>query len=86
MEMVNFVSLPLTILLALAGGPVLLRRAGYPWGKTVFGTLTALVVLLGGWGIISAVQHRLGVDGAPLGWLVPVAAVWAAWRFRGHLS
>ncbi len=45
MEELNFVSLPLAALLALVGGPVLLRRAGYPAGKMVCGTLTGLVVL-----------------------------------------
>lgn len=86
MEMVNFISLPVTALLALVGGPVLLRRAGYPWGKTVLGSLTGLVVMLGSWGIISAVQHRAGIDAVPLGWLVPVAVTVAAWRYRGRLS
>lgn len=85
MEMVNFISLPLTALLALVGGPLLLRRAGYPWGKTVFGTLTALVVLLGSWAVVSAVQHRAGIDAVPLGWLVPLAAAAAVWRFRDRI-
>ncbi|MCR6629822.1 MAG: hypothetical protein NVV74_07090 [Magnetospirillum sp.] len=85
MEEVNFVSLPVVVALALVGGPLLLRRAGYPVGKTVFGTLTGLVALLGLWGILSTVQRKAGLDMVPLGWLVPVAAVAAAWRLRGRL-
>ncbi|MGE5475991.1 MAG: hypothetical protein ACM3Q1_05005 [Bacteroidales bacterium] len=85
METVNFVSLPLTLLMSLVGGPVLLRRAGYPLGKIVFGTLTCLMVLLGVWGVISAIQAKTGLQAVPLGWLVPLAATVAAWRWRDRL-
>jgi|AGTN01.3.fsa_nt_gi hypothetical protein len=86
MEEVNFVSLPVTLLLALVGVPVLLRRAGYPWGKTVFGALTGLAVLAGAWAVLSAVQRKTGTEALPLGWLVPLAAGYAAWRFKDRLS
>jgi lipopolysaccharide export LptBFGC system permease protein LptF len=82
MEEFNVLSLAVTVLLALLGTPVLLRRAGYPWGKTVFGSLTAMVVLLGVWGIMSTVQRKAGLDALPLGWLVPLAAVAAAWHLQ----
>lgn len=85
MEELNFISLPVAALLSLVGGPLLLRRAGYPLGKTVFGTLTVLVVVLGLWGVLSAVQNRLGLAVLPVGWLVPAAAVYAAWRWRDQL-
>lgn len=85
MEEFNFISLPVAALLGLVGAPLLLFRAGYPAGKTVFGTLTALVALLGAWGIISAVQNRLGLHALPLGWLVPAVAVFAAWHWRDRL-
>lgn len=85
MEELNFISLPVALLMSLVGGPVLLRRAGYPAGKTVFGTLTMLMVMLGAWGIISAIQNRLGAHALPLGWLVPAAAVFAVWRWRDRL-
>lgn len=85
MEDANFLSLPVAALLALVGGPLLLRRAGYPVGKTVFGTLTALMVLLGAWGVVSAIQGRTGLQALPLGWLVPLAAGFAAWRWRDRL-
>lgn len=85
METVNFVSLPLVVVLSLVGGPLLLRRAGYPAGKTVFGTLTGLMVLLGAWGVISTVQSKAGLPALPLGWLVPLAAAFVAWRWRDRL-
>lgn len=85
MEELNFLSLPLAAALALVGGPVLLRRAGYPGGKTVFGTLTALMVVLAAWGVLSAIQARTGLQAVPLGWLVPLGAAFAAWRWRGWL-
>lgn len=85
METVNFISLPLVALMSLVGGPLMLRRAGYPAGKTVFGTLTALMVLLGVWGMISAIQAKTGLQALPLGWLVPLGAATAAWRFRNRL-
>lgn len=85
METINFVSLPTAALLALIGGPLLLRRAGYPVGKTVFGTLTGLIVLLAAWGVLSAIQARTGLAALPLGWLVPLAAMGAAWRWRDRL-
>ncbi|MGE5515349.1 MAG: hypothetical protein ACM31D_05955 [Bacteroidota bacterium] len=85
METLNFISLPLAVLLGLIGTPVLLRRAGYPIGKTVFGTLTTMMVLLGAWGIVSSIQNHTGLAAVPLGWLVPLAAVFAAWRWREQL-
>lgn len=85
METLNFISLPLAALMSLVGGPLLLRRAGYSAGKTVFGTLTGLMVLLGAWGVISAIQNRTGTQAVPLGWLVPIAASYAAWRWRDQL-
>ena len=85
MEELNFMSLPLVLLLSLVGGPILLRRAGYPAGKTVFGTLTALVVLLGAWGMISNIQQHADLQAVPLGWLVPLAALYAVWRWRDRL-
>lgn len=85
MEELNFMSLPLVLLLSLVGGPFLLRRAGYPAGKTVFGTLTALVVLLGAWGMISNIQQHADLQAVPLGWLVPLAALYAVWRWRDRL-
>lgn len=85
MEELNFMSLPLVLLLSLVGGPFLLRRAGYPAGKTVFGTLTALVVLLGAWGMISNIQQHADLQAVPLGWLVPLAALYAVWHWRDRL-
>ena len=85
MEDFNFLSLPVVALLSLVGGPLLLRRAGYPAGKIVFGTLTGAMVLLGTWGMISAVQHKAGLAAWPLGWLVPIAAIAAAWHWRNRL-
>lgn len=85
METVNFISLPLAALMSLIGGPLLLRRAGYPAGKTVFGTLTGLVALLAAWGVLSAIQTKVGLTALPLGWLVPIAAAIAAWRLRDKL-
>lgn len=85
MEELNFISLPLVLLLSLVGGPFLLRRAGYPAGKTVFGTLTALVVLLGAWAMISNIQQHADLQAVPLGWLVPLAALYAVWRWRDRL-
>ncbi len=85
MEQVNFLSLPLLALFSLVGGPILLRRAGYPLGKTVFGTLTGLMVGLGAWGVISAIQHKAGLQALPLGWLVLAGAVAAAWYWRDRL-
>ncbi|MBC7905734.1 MAG: hypothetical protein H7Y60_03175 [Rhodospirillaceae bacterium] len=78
----NLISLAVTALLALLGTPVLLRRAGYPWNKTVFGTLTVLVVGLGLWGIMSTIQHKASLEAVPLGWLVPLAALVAAWKMQ----
>lgn len=86
METVNFVSLPVTVLLALAGGPILLRWAGYPWGKTIFGSLTGFAVLLGAWAVLSTIQRKTGLEALPLGWLVPIAAAYAVWRFKGALA
>lgn len=85
METFNFISLPLVAVLSLIGTPILLRRAGYPAGKTVFGTLTVMMVLLGAWGVVSAIQTRTGLTALPLGWLVPFAAAFAAWRWREQL-
>lgn len=85
MEELNFISLPLVLLLSLVGAPFLLRRAGYPAGKTVFGTLTALVVLLGAWAMISNIQQHAGLQAVPLGWLVPLGALYAVWRWRDRL-
>lgn len=82
----NAVSLGVTILLALVGTPVLLRRAGYPFGKTAFGTLTVVVVLLGVWGIVATLQRKAGIEAVPLGWLVPLAALGAAWRLHRQPS
>lgn len=85
MEELNFISLPLALLLSLVGGPLLLRRAGYPAGKIVFGTLTGMMVLLAAWGMISAIQNRTELQAVPLGWLVPLAALYAVWRWRDRL-
>lgn len=82
MEEFNIISLGVTVLLAAIGTPVLLRRAGYPFGKTTFGTLTVLVVMLGLWGMVSTIQRKAGLEGIPLGWLVPLAALGAAWRMH----
>jgi lipopolysaccharide export LptBFGC system permease protein LptF len=81
-EIVNFLSLGATILLALVVAPIRLRRAGYPAGKTIFGTLTALIVLLGVWGVISAIQRKTGLEGVPLGWLVPAVGLAIGLRVR----
>lgn len=85
MEQVNALSLPLLAVMSLVGIPLLLRRAGYPWGKTVLGTATGLVVLMGCWNVISMTQQRLGLAALPLGWLMPLAAVFAAWHWRNRL-
>ncbi|NFV82063.1 hypothetical protein [Magnetospirillum aberrantis] len=85
MEMVNGLSLPVVLLMGLVGAPVLLRRAGYPMGKTILGTLTGAMVLLGCWAILSSIQNRLGLTFLPLGWLVPLASGFAVWRWRGQL-
>jgi len=81
-EAFNFASLGVTLVLALVGAPILFKRAGYPNGKTVFGTLTVLVALLGVWGVISAIQRKTGLEALPLGWLVPVVASLVGWRVR----
>ena len=39
----------------------------------------------GGWGMISAIQNRTGLQAVPLGWLVPLAALYAVWRWRDRL-
>lgn len=85
MEELNFLSLPAVAVLSLVGGPLLLHKAGYPAGKVVFGVLTGLGVLLAAWGVLSAIQHKAGLDALPLGWLIPVAAVVAAWKLRDRL-
>ena len=82
MEAFNFASLGATILVALVGAPILFKRAGYPNGKTAFGTLTVLVVLLGIWGVLSSIQRKAGIEALPLGWLVPLAAAMLGWRVR----
>lgn len=82
MENLNGISLVVTVLLALLGAPVFLRRAGYPWLKTVFGSVTVLVVLLGVWAMMSTIQRKAGLEAVPLGWLVPLAAAGAAWRLQ----
>lgn len=79
MEVVNFASLPVTALLVLVGAPVLFYRAGYPWTKMLFGTISALVVSLAVWGILSTIQRKAGLDAVPMGWLVPVATIVSAW-------
>jgi hypothetical protein len=79
MEMLNMAALALSVLLGVIGVPVLLRRAGFPWNKVVFGSLTALAVLLAASGVLSAVQNKTGLA-LPLGWLVPLAALVAVWR------
>lgn len=85
MEELNFLSLLAVVALSFVGGPLLLRRAGYPAGKTVFGTLTGTMVLLGAWGVLATVQRKAGIEAVPLGWLVPVVAAAAAWRLRDRL-
>lgn len=85
MEDFNFLSLPVAALLGLIGGPLLLRRAGYPVGKTVFGTLTGLMVLLGAWGMIATIQYKVGLAALPFGWLVPLAGAGAGWHWRNRL-
>lgn len=86
MEYFNSISLAATVLLALIGTPVLLRRAGYPYGKTTMGTATVLLVLLGLWGMVATIQRKAGLELVPLGWLIPVAALGAAWRLHRHPS
>lgn len=82
---INFLSLPALVILSLAGGPLLLHRAGYPFGKTVLGSLTGMVVLVALWGVVSSIQHKTGQEALPLGWLVPVLATWVVWRQRDRL-
>ncbi|MBX9634266.1 MAG: hypothetical protein K2X44_04720 [Magnetospirillum sp.] len=86
MEDFNFISLGVTVVLALVGAPVLFRRSGYPFGKTVFGSLTVLFVMLGLWGITATIRVKTGMEIVPLGWLVPLAALAAAWRLQRQPS
>lgn len=72
-ETLNFLAVPATILLGLAGGAWVFRKAGFPLGKTVFGTLAATVAGLAGAGVITSVQARTGTQALPLAWLVPAA-------------
>lgn len=86
MQELNFASLLTTVLLAVIGAPLLFHRAGYPPGKTALGSITAVVVLVGVWGIISSIQRKAGLDAVPLGWILPLVAGTVAWRFRNRLN
>lgn len=85
MEELNFISLPVAVVLSLVVPPLVLRRAGYAAGKTVLGTLTVLMVVLAAWGVVSAIQNRTGLQTLPLGWLVPLGGLFATWRYRAQL-
>jgi hypothetical protein len=77
---INFLAIPTALLLALAGGPVALRRAGYLWSKTLFGSLTLAAAGLGVAGIISSIQAKAGIPELPLAWVAPVLVVIALVR------
>lgn len=77
---INFLAVPAAFLLALMGGPVAFRRAGYPWGKTVFGTLAAAVTGLAVAGLVTSIQRKTGTEGLPFAWIVPVALAFALTR------
>ena len=77
---INFLALPVCALLALVGAPTALRRAGFPWAKTVFGALAILFATLGVVGVIISVQHRTGLSEIPLAWLGVPALGYALYR------
>lgn len=79
-EEINFLAVPAAILLALAGAPPALRRAGFGWAKVVFGTLTVTVAALGVAGVVTAIQHKTGLSALPLAWLVPSALAGVLYR------
>lgn len=76
----NFIALPVTAVLALVGAPLAFRRAAFPWGKVVFGSLTVLFAALGVVGIVISVQHKTGLSDWPLAWLALPALAVALYR------
>ncbi|MGE4278161.1 MAG: hypothetical protein AB7G62_01150 [Magnetospirillum sp.] len=73
---INFMALPVVVVLALVGGPLALRRAGFLWAKVVFGSLTFLFAALAICGIVLSVQQKVGLSDLPIAWLVvPVLGV-----------
>lgn len=81
-EEINFLALPAALLLALIGAPLAFRRAAYPVGKTVFGTLAAATAGVAVAGIVTAVQRKTGTESLPLAWLAPAALGVLLWRLR----
>lgn len=82
----NFLALPAAVLLALLGGPWGLRRAAYPWGKALFGTLALAMAALAVAGVVTAIQRKAGLENLPLAWLVPAAVVALLWRLFSRES
>lgn len=81
-EEINFLAVPAAMLLALVGAPVAFRRAAYPWGKTVFGTVAIFGAALAVAGVVTAIQRKTGTEMLPLAWLVPAAIAYLLWRLR----
>jgi|GEM_PF-2019306 hypothetical protein len=79
-ESFNFLAVPAALLLGLACAPFALRRAGYPWGKTAFGSLAVAVAGLAVAGIVSAVQRKAGIAQLPLAWIAPLLVGYALVR------
>ncbi|CAA7620674.1 hypothetical protein [Magnetospirillum sp. UT-4] len=79
---INFLALPVAFLLALVGTPVVLLKAGYPKGKTAFGTLALTAVALALFAIVLKVQTRADLTALPLAWLAPVAIAVALWQLK----
>ncbi|MBI2241753.1 MAG: hypothetical protein HYU59_13250 [Magnetospirillum gryphiswaldense] len=77
---INFLAFPVVAVLALAGAPFALRKAGFLWAKVVFGTLTALFAGLAVCGVVLSVQHKTGLSDLPIAWLVVPALGFALYR------
>lgn len=81
-EEINFMAVPAALLLALIASPIVFRRAAYPMGKTVFGTMAIAIAALGIAGIITVVQRKTGLEALPLAWLAPAAVAVFLHRLR----
>jgi hypothetical protein len=81
-EEINFIALPVAILMALVGGPLALRKAGFPLGKIVFGTLAVTVAALAVAGVITSIQRKTATEMLPLAWLVPATIGFVLWRLK----
>jgi hypothetical protein len=75
LETLNLAAVVLSLSLVLLGGPILFWRAGYPWNKVIFGTVTILLVTLAMIAMLSTIQTKTGLTAIPLLWLVPLAVL-----------